>query len=77
MSLADVGYAPYMARLEHLQLQFLWDKRQHVPAWFERLEERRGYKEGIGSWLNGSYLTLMKEKGAEVQSRVKAAVASA
>ena len=77
LSLADVGYAPYMARLEHLQLQFLWDKRPHVPAWFERLEERRGYKEGIDGWLNGSYLTLMKEKGAEVQSRVKAVVASA
>ncbi len=41
-----------------------------------RSAERRGYKEGIGDWLNASYLTLMKEKGAEVQSRVKAIVAS-
>lgn len=71
-SLADIGYAPYMARLEHLQLHFLWDKRPHVPAWFDRLKERRGYQEGIGDWLNASYLTLMKEKGAEVQSRLKA-----
>ena len=76
-SLADVGYAPYMARLDHLQLQFLWDKRPHLPAWFERLRERRGYKEGIGGWLNASYLTLMREKGAEDQSRVRAIVASA
>src|SRR5713226_316683 len=68
-SLADIGYAPYMARLEHLQLQFLWDERPHVPAWYERLQERRGYTEGIEKWLNASYLTLMKEKGAEVQSR--------
>ena len=65
-----------MARLEHLQLYFLWDKRPHIPAWFDRLKELRGYKEGIGDWLNASYLTLMKEKGAEVQSRVKAIVAS-
>ena len=76
-SLADIGYAPYMARLEHLQLQFLWDRRPRVPAWFDRLKERRGYKEGIGGWLNESYLSLMKEKGAEVQSRVKAILASA
>lgn len=76
-SLADIGYAPYMARLEHLQLQFLWARRPHVPAWFDRLKERRGYKEGIGGWLNESYLSLMKEKGAEVESRVKAIVASA
>lgn len=75
-SLADIGYAPYMARLEHLQLHFLWDKRPHNAAWFDRLKERCGYKEGIGGWLNASYLTLMKEKGAEVQSRVKAIVAS-
>lgn len=73
-SLADIGYAPYMARLEHLQLQFLWDKRPHVPAWYERLRERRGYTEGIEKWLNASYLTLMKEKGAEVRSRVRAIV---
>lgn len=43
-SLADVGYAPYITRLDHLQLQFLWDKRPHVPAWYERLMERRAYK---------------------------------
>jgi len=71
-SLADIGYAPYMLRLEHLQMQFLWDKRPRVPAWHERLQERRGYPEAIDKWLNASYLSLMKEKGAEVQSRVKA-----
>ena len=76
-SLGDIGYAPYMTRLDHLQLQFLWDKRPHVPVWFKRVKERRGYKEGIGKWLNPSYLSLMKEKGAEVQSRVTAIVASA
>lgn len=76
-SLADIGYAPYVMRLDHLQLQFLWDKRPHVPAWYERLQERRAYKEGLEDWLNASYLSLMKEKGAEVQSRVKTIVASA
>src|SRR3990167_1921138 len=40
-SLADIGYAPYITRLDHLQLQFLWDKRPHVPAWYDRLRERR------------------------------------
>jgi len=76
-SLADIGYAPYITRLDHLQLQFLWDKRPHIPAWYDRLLERRGYKEGLEDWLNASYLSLMKEKGAEAQSQVKAIVASA
>jgi hypothetical protein len=39
--------------------------------------ERRGYKEGLEDWFNASYLSLMKEKGAEVQSKVKTIVASA
>jgi glutathione S-transferase len=75
-SLADIGYAPYVTRLDHLQLQFLWDKRPHIPAWYERLLERQGYKESLEDWFNASYLSLMKEKGAEAQSRVKAIIAS-
>jgi glutathione S-transferase len=27
-SLADIGYASYITRLDHLQLQFLWDRRR-------------------------------------------------
>ena len=75
-SLPDIGYAPYITRLDHLQLQFLWDERPHIPAWYDRLLERRGYKEGLEDWFNASYLSLMKEKGAEVQSQVRAIVAS-
>ena len=29
--------APYIRRLQDLQLQFLWDKRPHIPAWSEQL----------------------------------------
>lgn len=75
-SLADIGYAPYITRLDHLELDFLWDKRPHIPAWHERLMERRAYKEALEDWFNPSYLSLMKEKGAEAQSRVKAIIAS-
>ncbi|HUK39733.1 MAG TPA: glutathione S-transferase family protein [Candidatus Acidoferrales bacterium] len=76
-SLADIAYAPYITRLDHLQLQFLWDKRPRIPGWYERLMERRAYKEALEDWFNASYLPLMKEKGAEVQSRVKGIIASA
>jgi glutathione S-transferase len=73
-SLADIGYAPYITRLDHLLLQFLWDKPPHIPAWYERLLERRAYKEGLEDWFNAGYLSLIKEKGTEVQSQVKAIV---
>jgi glutathione S-transferase len=74
-SLADIGYAPYITRLDHLQLQFLWDKRPHIPSWYDRLRERPSYNEALEKWFNLSYLPLMKEKGAEAQSKVKAIVA--
>jgi glutathione S-transferase len=76
-SLADIGYAPYALRLEHLKLQFLWDNRPHIQPWFERLQERRAFKAAFDDWPNDSYTKLMKDKGAEVQSRIKAIVASA
>ena len=74
-SLAETGYAPYITRLDHLQLQFLWDKRPHIPLWYERLMERRAYKEALEDWFNPAYLSLMKEKGAEARPRVQALVA--
>ena len=48
-SLADIGYAPYITRLDHLQLQFLWDKRPHIPDWYDCLRERRGYTDVLES----------------------------
>ncbi len=70
-SLADIGYAPYVTRLDHLQLQFLWDKRPHIPEWYDRLRERRAYGEALENWFNPAYLPLMKEKGSEARARVK------
>jgi len=75
-SLADIGYAPYVTRLEHLQLEFLWDRRPHIPEWYERLRERRAYSEGLEKWFNANYLPLMKEKGLEARARVKTIVAA-
>jgi len=74
-SLADIGFAPYVTRLDHLQLQFLWDQRRHIPEWYDRLRERRAYSEALEKWFNAKYLPLMKEKGLEAQARVKAIVA--
>lgn len=75
-SLADIGYAPYVTRLDHLQLQFLWDQRPHIPKWYDRLRERSAYGEALEKWFNPNYLPLMKEKGLEAQPRVRAIVAA-
>lgn len=69
-SLADINYAPYMARLEHLQLCALWHGRRRVADWYGRLRDRDGYQKGVVKWFNAKYLSLMAEKGAEVQHRI-------
>jgi glutathione S-transferase len=62
-SLADIAYAPYMTRLDHLQLSGMWRDRPHLAAWYARLRERKGYQEGLVRWFNPRYLPLMSEKG--------------
>lgn len=75
-SLADTSYAPYITRLDHLQLQFLWDRRPHILQWYDRLRERRSYGEAFDGWPNQAYYQLMKEKGLEARDRVKAIVSA-
>ena len=64
-SLADIAYAPYMTRLDHLQMSAMWDRRPAVADWYRRLQARKGYQDGLARWFNGKYLTLMEEKGRE------------
>jgi glutathione S-transferase len=74
-SLADISYAPYITRLEHLQLQFMWDRRPHIPTWFDRLRERSSYVEAFDRWRNPSYEKLMMETGTETRARIKTIIA--
>lgn len=64
-SLADIAYAPYLTRLEHLQLSTMWAHRPHLSTWYGRICKRAGYREGLAKWFNPKYLTLMEEKGRQ------------
>jgi len=74
-SLADIAYAPYIVRLDHLQLGFMWDKRPHVARWYESLKVRPGFQSSFVDWFNSGYLTLMEEKGQEASAKIKAILA--
>ena len=75
-SLADTNYTPYMVRLDHLQLSWMWAHRPRLAAWFERLRARPSFEIAITGWLNHAYLPLMAEKGAEAAPQVKAILAA-
>jgi glutathione S-transferase len=64
-SLADIAYAPYLTRLNHLQLSAMWAHRPQLAAWYGRVCERAGYREGLARWFNPKYLALMEEKGRQ------------
>ena len=43
-SLADVGMAPYVNRLDMLGMSEMWARRPRVTGWFERLKARPTFK---------------------------------
>jgi glutathione S-transferase len=75
-SLADVGVLPYVVRLEHLALSWLWQgPRASVGDWLGRCKARRGFA-GIQDYVSPAYLELMKRTGEEARPKVEAIVAS-
>ncbi len=71
-SLADIGYAPYITRVDHLELRGLYEGRHpRIHGWYDRLKARAGYQEALAKWFNDAGVKLMREKGAEAWSRVK------
>lgn len=72
-SLADIGFAPYLTRLERLQLTPMWDKRPKTADWFGRIKSRKAYQRAIADCYNKAptQKKLLEEKGAESWPRVK------
>jgi glutathione S-transferase len=76
MSLADLGYAPYLTRMEHLRLHRMWDGKPAVADWFARIRNRPAYQSSHAAWFDDKYLSLMAEKGEESWPGVRAALAA-
>ena len=76
-SLADTAYAPYVTRLEHLQLSSMWAHCPHVTDWYRRIRLRAGYQDALTQWFNAKYLSLMSEKGRAEWPKIEAILADA
>ena len=65
-TLADIGNAPYVTRLDHLKfLPQMTARRPLAAKWYERIKARPGYQDALAKWFNAKYLPLMEEKGTE------------
>ena len=75
-SLADIAYAPYAVRLDHLQLHGMWIKRPRYADWYDRLSQRPAFKTAITDWINPGYLEIMEPQGQEAWPRIREILAA-
>lgn len=64
-SLADVGYAPYLTRLDHLGLAGWWQDKPALSAWYAALRERPSYATAVDAWMPPPLLEMMAAQGEQ------------
>lgn len=63
-SLAEAAYAPYMFRLETMQMAEIWeDGLPRVGDWYRRIKERPSFHTGVLAPAIQANLELLREKG--------------
>jgi len=78
LTLADIGLAPYLARLAQLRLEFLWQERPRVAAWIDAWRQRPAYTSALSNWLVGSpALALMAQSGESALPTLKSLLVQA
>lgn len=76
LTLADIAYAPYVTRLDHLNFLGMMEGRPRAADWYERMKARKSYQDALAAWFNPKYLPLMAEKGNEAWARTKEILAA-
>ena len=69
-SLADIAYAPYVARLKHLGFESMFDERPRAADWAQRLQMRPAFATGVAGWFNPAYLAIFERERPAVRARV-------
>lgn len=74
-SLAEAAYAPYITRLDHLNLMGFLDGYDNLAGWYARVQARPSYAAAFGKWNEDKYLTLMSAKGEAAWPKIKEMIA--
>ena len=71
MSLADIGFYPYVLRLDHLALGTLIHQRPALADWYGRVSERPATRLAYeGEWLNAKYVADLTRNGTDARTAV-------
>ncbi|MDH3240224.1 MAG: glutathione S-transferase family protein [Alphaproteobacteria bacterium] len=76
-SLADIGLAPYITRMDHLGLNRMWLNQPRIGDWYKRITSRPSYEPAYVRWFDDKYLELMEEKGREYWPEIEACLEAA
>jgi glutathione S-transferase len=70
-TLAEINLAPYVARLEYLNMLDLWtSERPNVVAWFRRIQARPSYKAEVIDWMKPEELPEIYNAGTRNKGRI-------
>lgn len=76
LTIADIAYAPYLSRLEHLKMEILWTDKTAIADWFARIKETVGYQKGLADWFAPEIMENMARTGQEHTGKVAEILAS-
>ena len=72
-TLGDINLAPFVARIEYLNLLDLWlDGRPATHAWWHRLKARPSFQSAVPGKLTDQEVANMQSSGDRIRARVEA-----
>ncbi len=76
LSLADLGLAPFVQRMHHLNQTMMLEERPDLDRWFTAVRARPSFASAMTQWFNPDYLTLSERTGAEARPAIAAMLAA-
>ena len=76
LTLADIGVAPFVQRIDHLNQPQMFAGRPHLDRWFTAIRARPSYRTAMTDWFNPDYLALSERTGKEAQPVITAMLAA-
>ncbi len=71
-TLAEVNLAPYLARLEYVNVIDIWlVERPFSTAWFERLKGRSSFADEVVKWINPNEWEEMRSGGLTIKDTLR------
>lgn len=65
LSIADLKIVPYVIRLDHLDLEWMWQGRPQVADWYRRLQARPSFKVAITDLIPQREIDVLRTGGRD------------